>query len=297
MTINTTSTDQHAFTTNTEFMMNIQQIDQPPQYSVLQAPAPNQVLYPAPPFQELLPFNQQQPQIIVVQAPLTQQAQTKAQRLRKSYKWRNSHIAGVCHILLGILCIGFGGGAIGVNSWAYFIGHGIWGGAMAIVAGAFAIWASNNRSYCTIVTHLVFAIIALLLAISAMGLAMTGAIDDGKEWTFLKERTAMNAVLAGLFIMEIGVCAWSLVICNVLCSNSEENSESCGCYGCDECYGNQDETTAIQYVNSPIQQLHIPPTAAGAAAEPYNGTAAPINTQSVSLHGNAQEGVQFKIVY
>ncbi|ELU18745.1 hypothetical protein CAPTEDRAFT_218473 [Capitella teleta] len=120
---------------------------------------------------------QQQPQY-VIQGSMPSQTYIQGQQEFPNYKWRNSYIVGISHIVIGILCIIFGGAALGVHAWGAVVGHGIWGGIMFIITGALALVASKTKSYCSISSHLGLACSSMAIALLGFILCIAGCYDD-----------------------------------------------------------------------------------------------------------------------
>ncbi|ELU12315.1 hypothetical protein CAPTEDRAFT_189456 [Capitella teleta] len=228
---------------------------------------------------------QQQPQVIMVSAVLRgargdHPAATESNIT--SYPSKQSMSIGILHVIVGVLCIGFGIGAIVVDAWGATIAHGIWGGVFFIITGAFAIVASKRKDYCNISTHIALAIVSMIAALIGMTMCIIGCVEDSyyNYWYNRKEEwLAMNGVLSCLFIIEFALTIWSAVICRVLCGASGDCSTDCGCYGGTPQYA--DPGTQVQYVANATQQLQFPVSTISAASPQTEseGTAAAQQTQ------------------
>ncbi|ELT90814.1 hypothetical protein CAPTEDRAFT_185386 [Capitella teleta] len=190
--------------------MNIQQVDQgqQPQYVTQPQGVVNQGYAGQTPQAE----QQQQPQIYA------------------NYQSKQSLILGILHVIVGLLCIGFGGGALG-NAFRASVAHGIWGGVFFIITGAFAIVASKRKDY---------------------------RKSQRELWL------AMKGVLSCLFIIELALTIWSAVMCGVLCGASGDCSTDCGCYGDSPQY--PDPGTQLQFPVSTISAAAPQTQSEGTAA-------------------------------
>ncbi|ELU07948.1 hypothetical protein CAPTEDRAFT_225795 [Capitella teleta] len=188
---------------------------------------------------------QQQPQqgSVNIQGP---QAYHKppATLLRKgyypNYKWRNSHIVGIIHIIIGIICIALGGvlrGGMCYYAFARKIGHGIWGGVLFVITGVIALVASKAREYRTISLHSHVATASMVVAVICFILSLIGVFADYHN-CYSHTIVILDGTMCGLFALEIAMTIWSVVIGSVARTGNCCGG-CCTCYLCDECYGEE----------------------------------------------------------
>ncbi|ELT92111.1 hypothetical protein CAPTEDRAFT_225582 [Capitella teleta] len=228
---------------------------------------------------------QQQPQVIMIQSPSAQPSYAVTgmtiqgqQRIYANYQSKQSLILGILHVIVGVLCVGFGGGALGTDAWGGIIAHGIWGGVFFIITGAFAIVASKKKDYCNVTTHMSMAYVSMLAALAGAVICIIGCAEDSYYYWYSKKELwlAMNGVLSCLFIFELALTIWSAVICGVLCGSSGDCGVDCGCYGGTPQYA--DPGTQVQYVTNATQQLQYP-VSTNIAAAPQTVSGAPVAAQ------------------
>jgi len=146
-----------------------------------------------------------------------------------NYRSAQSMGLGITQIIIGVMCITFNGVALGYGAPLSYVGHGIWGGIMFIITGAFGIPAAKVRSKCLVCAFMVLCIISASLCVPVFSLGIAGAVSwCDYYWTcyWYKEiGTAMNSMLAVLAVAEAAVAIWGSVICCKVacCGNTPGN--------------------------------------------------------------------------
>ena len=126
-----------------------------------------------------------------------------------------------------------------LRTWeAHFLGAGIWCGLLFGFSGSFGILASLRPSFATIVTFMVFSIIAAafclpFLVISSFGTAMTTHFPEldpelgswaGHEYTLSHAMFAIQIIIS--LVQAITSIASSAMTCRAICSCCRSNKES-----------------------------------------------------------------------
>jgi len=103
-----------------------------------------------------------------------------------NYRSRQSRILGTGQIIIGILCIIFNAVLIGVSgTWSLgVIAHGIWGGVLFIITGAFGVSGGKTKNKCLIVTYMILCILAAMAAAVIFSLAIVGLVIGGNEYSY-----------------------------------------------------------------------------------------------------------------
>jgi uncharacterized membrane protein HdeD (DUF308 family) len=157
-----------------------------------------------------------------------------------------SHLIGVLQIIAGILCIIFNAVAMGFLS--SFTAHGIWGGVMFIVTGAFGVNAATSATQCKITTFMVLCIISACVGATLFGLGVANAVLGGSglrycagrvyDYSYIRDKDecealnihiAMNSLIACLaLIAGIASIRGSVVFCKVTgcCQDSPMTANS-----------------------------------------------------------------------
>lgn len=225
---------------------------------------------------------QQAPVIIMVQAPApVKQKIPYDQRFPKKFMLTLSYI----QLAMGIL--GIITQVIGLSNRdpdAHYAGAGIWCGIFFGVSAMFGILASLKPSFSTIVTFMVFAIIAAvfclpLLVISSIGTAHSAHCYYG-ECRGRELKHAMFAIQVIISLVQvIAAIASSAMSCKAICSCCRPREENTGVVYYNNTGGNvapnaQAQPIVLQqqpqpgYITIPISQIQAAAASVGATAIP-----------------------------
>jgi len=85
---------------------------------------------------------------------------------------------GIIQVLMGLLSMALGVGAICTWASGYYIGYGIWCGFMITVAGGIQIGAARHKNTCLIVSTMTLSVLGAIFGVIQMSLGIVAAHND-----------------------------------------------------------------------------------------------------------------------
>jgi len=102
----------------------------------------------------------------------------RAWDVHDDYSRCGNSVLGVIQVLMGLLSMALGVGAICTWASGYYIGYGIWCGFMITVAGGIQIGAARHKNTCLIVSTMTLSILGAILGVIQMSLGIVAADND-----------------------------------------------------------------------------------------------------------------------
>merc|ERR1712241_957435 len=174
----------------------------------------------------------QQPIVVIVQAPATGSTTSDADHFKKFFPKRavmsmslTMIVAGVLSVILQITLIALPSERYYYNYFAR-IGQGIWCGVFYIVAGGLGVSAAKKPNNCSIISLMVFSILAACMAVPHMTIDGIGA-GEGR-WRSPSYYALKTGLYSFLFLLGLGGGITSIVLstypCRAVCCRRSKNS-------------------------------------------------------------------------
>merc|ERR1712038_720180 len=174
----------------------------------------------------------QQPIVVIVQAPAAGSTTSDADHFKKFFPKRAVIAMSLTMIVAGVLSVILQISLIAMPTERYYnyfahIGQGIWCGVFYIVAGGLGVSAAQKPNNCSIISLMVFSILAACMAVPHMTLDGIGA-GEGRRWSSSRHQGLKTGLYSFLFLLGLGGGITSIVLssytCRAVCCRRSKNS-------------------------------------------------------------------------